>query len=339
MANRVIPPIPIISGPGELIAGDAEGIPSILPSGGAGRVLKSDIDSTLYWADVGTFTVSDGTTTVVAAERLNYTPAFIVNDNGDHIASLAPKFGTTAGTIAEGNHLHDNRYYTESEVDTAIATAGSTKTTGPASSVDSEVAVFSGTTGKTLKSAIGSGIAKLTNGVLSVVTAPLGAIVGTTDTQTLTNKTLDSPILNGTPSISSWNNANHAHTGAGTGGNLGAAAVTSGVFGTARLGSGTASATNFLRGDSTWADAFTIVTANSACSAIANSATTPTCTTNCPNSTDIPIAVIHTYYGAGSGVTPFAVTRNTSPAGFTQSYFNQSGSSATPSFTVICLRR
>lgn len=39
--------------------------------------------------------------------------------------------------------------------------------TGPAASVDSEVAIFSGTTGKTIKRATGSGLAKLTNGVLS----------------------------------------------------------------------------------------------------------------------------------------------------------------------------
>ncbi len=40
-----------------------------------------------------------------------------------------------------------------------------------------------------------SGIAKLTSGVVSVVTAPSGAIVGTTDTQALSNKTLTTPII------------------------------------------------------------------------------------------------------------------------------------------------
>jgi hypothetical protein len=41
----------------------------------------------------------------------------------------------------------------------------------PAASVDSEVALFSGTTGKVLKRATGSGIVKLVSGVQSVVAA------------------------------------------------------------------------------------------------------------------------------------------------------------------------
>jgi hypothetical protein len=59
-----------------------------------------------------------------------------------------------------------------------------------ATSVDSEVAIFSGTTGKIIKRASGSGLAKLTSGVLTTVTAPSGTVVGDTDTQTLTNKLL-----------------------------------------------------------------------------------------------------------------------------------------------------
>jgi hypothetical protein len=41
-----------------------------------------------------------------------------------------------------------------------------------------------------------SGLSKLTAGVVSAVTAPSGAVVGDTDTQTLTNKTLTSPTVN-----------------------------------------------------------------------------------------------------------------------------------------------
>lgn len=64
------------------------------------------------------------------------------------------------------------------------------KMEGPAASVDSELPLFSGTGGKTLKRASTTGIVKLASGVVSTVTAPSGAIVGDSDSQTLTNKTI-----------------------------------------------------------------------------------------------------------------------------------------------------
>jgi hypothetical protein len=52
----------------------------------------------------------------------------------------------------------------------ATPTGAGDASTNTATSVDSEVAVFSGTSGKTIKRATGSGFAKLTSGVLSTVT-------------------------------------------------------------------------------------------------------------------------------------------------------------------------
>jgi hypothetical protein len=105
-----------------------------------------------------------------------------VQANGKPIITSVTGIPAVTGTPSSSNYLRGDGTWA------AINTGDAS--TNTATSVDSEVALFSGTGGKTLKRATGSGIAKLTAGVLSTVTAPSGTIVGDTDTQILTNKTL-----------------------------------------------------------------------------------------------------------------------------------------------------
>lgn len=103
----------------------------------------------------------------------------------------------------------DSRYFTEAEHLSASAGAGSAG--------KPVVLNVSGYIDATMMN--GGDVA--THAALTVTHGATGAIVGTTNTQTLTNKTLTAPV------IADFTNAGHTHAGASTGGTIAHTALTS----------------------------------------------------------------------------------------------------------------
>lgn len=157
--------------------------------------------------------------------------------------STITSLGATDSGSTSRNTINDN--FTNLNTD---------KVEGQSASVDSEIALFSGTGGKTIKRNSGTGIVKSTSGVISHVTAPSGAIVGDTDSQTLSSKTLT------TPTIASFVNATHNHSNAAGGGTIAESVITftditTNDVSTTKHGlvpKAPNDTTKFLRGDASW---------------------------------------------------------------------------------------
>jgi len=190
---------------------------------------------------------------VIDANAASNTTVSIVNQNASYTASLDVEGNITLGGLVDGvdlaafktaydSHNHDGRYYTETELQTsgsasvhwgnvtnkpatfapaAHALVGSDHTasglsaghvvraSGPTTFAWAQLAHsdLSGV-GTNTHTQIDSHIAATAAHGVS------GAIVGTTDSQTLSNKTLT------TPTIASFANAQHAHTNAASGGTI-----------------------------------------------------------------------------------------------------------------------
>lgn len=177
-----------------------------------------------------------------------------LNQNTTGTAAIATNItGGGAGTIP---------YQTASST-TAMLAAGTSgyvlKSNGSAAPSWAPVDLASGLSGSLPVSSGGTGAVTLTgivkgNGTsaFTTVTAPAGDIVGTTDTQTLTNKTLGSGTtigVLGTPSSGTLTSCTGLPIDAGT----------SGTLPVTRGGSGAVTLTGILKGNGT--SAFTVITA------------------------------------------------------------------------------
>jgi parallel beta-helix repeat protein len=210
----------------------------------ANTFLKYD-GSILTWAagSTATIVVQEGGTPVdSAAQTVNFDASDFNITGGSGTVAVALNYGNVAGQPAEGNHEHPGEDITSGTLPTArLASSGTAD--GTTFLRGDRVWAAPSTTvivqrGDVTVDAVAATIDFST--AFTVTSSPAGEA----------NVGLNFGTASGTPA-----EGNHAHTGvySAVGHTHAGAEITSGTVATARLGSGTANSSSFLRGDSTWA--------------------------------------------------------------------------------------
>lgn len=148
--------------------------------------------------------------------------AALHNDHSDEIVAIATKLGTGSSTPSSGTVLRGTGAGTSAWGDVVLTT----DVTGTLPVANGGTGAVSHTSGNVL---VGAG----TSPVTSSKAAPTGDFVGTSDSQTLSNKTLT------TPTIGSFANAQHNHENAAGGGQLDGDAIAADSIDPNHLVSGT----------------------------------------------------------------------------------------------------
>lgn len=179
--------------------------------GATGFILNDLANSAVIYSKDTTQSVSVDNVQVRIASgtsRMDYvdgTLRLYDSDATQFIGFQTPATGslTTSYTLtfpADNGTLPNTALLTDASGNLSWSTDPIGNVAGVASSVDSEIALFNGTGGKTIKRATGTGVAIVTSGVLSTKTNPTGAFVGESDTQTLSAKRIDPRVTSTTSS-------------------------------------------------------------------------------------------------------------------------------------------